>query len=99
MYDRLTGPGKVLDLFKMSSDSPEAAAIAAGQASGTGAGETVTNAQAVMTDHTAQVDAQAKAAEDSDTDRSSGGSPDTPQAPDAKKKDGIFKRVFGKKTP
>lgn len=95
VYDRLTGPGRVLDLFKPPSEVPPG-----GTPQGT---ETVTNAQSVMTDHTNQVDANAKAAEDSDTDRSRGGSPRmgevVDQARDAKKKDGIFKRMFRKKTP
>lgn len=97
VYDRLTGPGKVLDLFQPPSDVPHDPEQ--GQ-------ETVMNAQSLMTDHTNQVDANAKAAEDSDTDRSRGNSPGSrsmgevvDQARDAKKKDGIFKRIFRKKSP
>lgn len=97
VWERLTGKGKVLDLFKQEEEQAE------GQ--GAGAQETVTNAQSVMTDHTAQVDAHAKAEEDSESDRSRGSSPrsrgleNVDQAKDAKKKDGIFKRMFRKKTP
>ncbi|KAJ6442563.1 proline oxidase PrnD [Purpureocillium lavendulum] len=90
VYERMTGPGKVMDLFKHGAGEAEAPASQ----------DTVSLAQQVMDEHTTQLDPQAqrdrsdREAEDEDGDDDGDDDDDDGGEGKDKKKRGLFSRML-----